>query len=185
MNKHDKNAIIGVYETHLEAIQALKVLQAQNFNMKHVVLLGKGEAVKEIDGVHTWEEATTKGAEVGAIVGGALGILAGLSLIAVPGLGGLLYVGGVLGATLGGVEGASVGALGGGVLGSIFGSKYGTEGEATGKSDEADYKKYKKEIEAGKFLIVVHGPKEEVEKGHEILLHHATHEHISSGITAF
>lgn len=183
MNQKDSEAIIGVYESHLEAIEALKVLKANHFNMKHVAFLGKGEAVQEVDGVHTWEEATTKGIEVGAIVGGALGILAGLSLITIPGLG-LLYVGGAIGATLMGVEGASAGAVSGGILGTIFGSKYGTTGEVSGKNDKEDYEKYHDEIEKGKFLIVVHGSAEEVAKGNEILVTHNTHEHISSSITA-
>ncbi|MCS6821764.1 MAG: hypothetical protein NZ551_07835 [Microscillaceae bacterium] len=178
MKQH--SVIVGTYDTHQQAIEALKVLQSHNFNMKHVSLVGKGEAVKEIDGVHTWEEVTTRGAELGAIAGAALGVLAGLSLITVPGLG-VLYVGGALGALLGGFEGATLGALGGGILGSIFGSKHGAEGTVHGKLNIEDAVKYKKLVEEGRFLVIVHGDKDEIKHAHNILEEHSN----SSGVSFF
>ncbi len=183
MTQEDKEAIIGVYESHLEAIEALKILQAAHFNMKHVAFLGKGEAIQDVSAVHTWEESTTKGIEVGAILGGTLGVVAGLGLLPVVGFGVILYAGTAIGATLLGVEGAAAGAVTGGILGTIFGGKYGTEGKVSGKQDKEDYEKYHEEIDNGKFLIVVHGSADEVKKGHDTLIEHANHEHISSSIT--
>ncbi len=173
------NSIIGVYDTHAQAIEALKILQRHNFPLKHVALLGKGEAVQEINGVHTWEEATTKGTEIGALVGGTLGVLAGLSLITVPGIG-LVYLGTTVGAILAGVEGTAVGSMGGLILGSIFGAKYGTEGMVFGKPDKEDFEKYQEEIKNGKFLIIVHGPEAEVQQGHDILTSESHFDHVTS-----
>ncbi len=179
MSINSDSSIIGVYDTHAQAVEALKTLQRHKFPLKHVALLGKGEAVQEIDGVHTWEEATTKGTEIGALVGGTLGVLAGLSLITVPGIG-LVYLGTTVGAILAGVEGTAIGSMGGMVLGSIFGAKYGTEGVVFGKPDKEDFEKYQDEIKNGKFLVIVHGPEEEIKRGHEILTSETHFDHVSS-----
>ncbi|MCU0444188.1 MAG: hypothetical protein MUE85_04665 [Microscillaceae bacterium] len=170
MNKQDKKAIVGVFETHIDAIHAIQVLKKHHFPIEHLALVGSGGAVKEIDGVHTWEEVMIKGTEIGGIVGGILGALTGLTLVLVPEIG-IIYTGSALaGALLGGIEGGAFGALGGNVLGMLFGARMGADGEATGKEDPEDLKKYKKLIQDGKFLLVVHGPKEEVEKAHQILI---------------
>jgi hypothetical protein len=184
MKAKDAKAIIGVYDSHLSAIEALKVLKSENFDMKTVALIGKTESVKEIDGIHTWDEAITTGAGVGALAGGTLGVLAGLSLLAVPGFG-VIYLGGMVGALLGGIEGTAIGGLGGGLLGTIFGARYGVDGVVFGKPDKEDFEKYQDELKSGKFLIIVHASDAEVEKAHNILTDHATHEHISSSITPF
>ena len=76
------------------------------------------------------------------------------------------------------IIGAAVGALFGMLLGSVFGVKYGTEGKASGKADPEDLETYKEYIEKGKFLILVHGPEEEVKRGHEILVEESNPEHI-------
>lgn len=167
-------AIIGVYDSHLQAIEAIKILKKNHFPTKHIALIGKGEAVKEIDGVLTWEDVTVKGAEIGSLIGGALGVLAGLSLIAIPGLG-VVYIGGLLGALIGGAEGVAAGGSLGFILGSILGYQVGPEGLVSGKEDRADLKKYKKEIEDGHFLLIVRGPEKEMEQAHQILSDAAHH----------
>jgi hypothetical protein len=170
MNKQDKKAIVGVFENHIDAIRAIQVLKKHEFPIQHLALVGNGGAVKEIDGVHTWEDIMVKGTEIGGIVGGILGALTGLTLVLVPEIG-IVYAGSALaGALLGGIEGGVFGALGGNVLGVIFGARVGAEGEATGKEDPEDVKKYKKLIQEGNFLLVVHGPQAEVEKAHQILI---------------
>lgn len=165
-------AIIGVYETHQQAVEALKLLSEANFPMKHVALIGRGEAVKEIDGVHTWEETTIKGAELGTFLGGALGLLTGVGLLTIPGLG-VMYIAGTLaGAALGTVGGASLGSLGGTVIGSILGAVYGNDGAVEGIKDPEDAQKYEEYLKAGKYIIIVHGPESEVKEGIEILQNH-------------
>jgi hypothetical protein len=174
------NAIIGVYNSHREAVEALKILKHHKFPLKHVSIVGKGEDIKEINGVHTWEEATTKGTEIGALVGGTVGVLAGLSLITIPGIGLLYLGGGALGAFLGGVEGAAIGGAGGGIFGTIFGAFRGTEGSISGKQTTEDFSKYHDYIKEGKFLVIVNGPEEEVKLGHEILSNETHHFRVES-----
>lgn len=170
MNKKDKKAIIGVYKDHHDAIDGLRTLKKHHFSLQHVALVGKGGAVKNIDGVETWEDVMVKGTEIGGVVGGILGVLTGLTLVLVPEIG-LIYAGTALGgAIMGGLEGGALGALSGNVLGLLFGSKLGADGAAYGEADPEDVKKYKKLIEEGKFLLVVHGPEKEIQKAHEILM---------------
>jgi len=171
------DAVVGIYESHREAVEALKFLQQKNFAMGHVGLIGKGEAVQDIDGIHTWDDATQKG----TLIGSVLGVLAGITLVAVPGLG-VVYVGGAaLTYLLGATSGMMLGGLGGTIIGAITGSRHGTEGQVVGHEDYFnDAEKYRQEIEAGKFLIVVHGPREEVEKAHEILINHTEYTTIGS-----
>jgi hypothetical protein len=170
MNKKDKKAIIGVYQNHQDAIDGLRILKKHHFPLKHLALVGKGGAIKNIDGVETWEDVMVKGTEIGGVVGGILGVLTGLTLVLVPEIG-IIYAGTALaGAIMGGLEGGALGALSGNVLGMLFGAKLGADGEAHGETDPEDVKKYKKLLEDGKFLLVVHGPDEEVQKAHEILV---------------
>lgn len=174
------DAIVGVFHSHLDLVEALKELKSHDFPMGHVGVVGKGEAIEDIDEIHTWQETVNKG----AFIGSSVGLLAGISMATIPGLG-LIYLGGVfLAPVLGGLSGATVGALGGTLLGTLFGAQYGTDGKIEGHEDHyEDTKKYKKYIEEGKFLLLVHGPKVEVEKAHKILEEHpkdiVLHNHIA------
>lgn len=167
------DAVVGIYESHQAAVEALKLLQKKHFAMGHVGLIGKGEAIQDIDGVHTWDDATRKG----SLIGAAVGLLTGITMVAVPGLG-VVYLGGsVLAHILGATSGMMLGGLGGTIIGAITGAKNGVDGRVIGHEDHFhDAERYKKEVEAGKFLIVVHGPKEEVEKAHDILTNHTEYE---------
>ncbi len=180
-----KNVIIGVYDDHLKAVEALKILKEENFPLNHVSLVGRGESIKEIDGVHTWEDATIKGAGVGSFIGGALGILGGLGMLAVPGLG-VVYVAGTLSSVLlSGVAGTALGGLAGTVLGTVLGIDMGAEGEVTGEAYKKIDKKYKEYLEQDKYLIVVHGPQKEVDQAHDILVNHVTHSSMGTHLINF
>jgi hypothetical protein len=180
-----KTGIIGVYDDHLKAVGALNILKSENFPLDHVSLIGRGESIKEVDGTHLWEDATIRGAEVGAFVGGALGILGGLGMLAVPGLG-VVYVAATLSSTLiSGLAGTTLGGLAGTVLGTIMGMDIGTEGEVTGTPYKKIDKKYREYLEQDKYLLVVHGPQKEVDAAHEILTKHEEHNAIGTHLINF
>ncbi|NJL13251.1 MAG: hypothetical protein HC913_09790 [Microscillaceae bacterium] len=170
MDKAAHNAMIGVYENHLAAVEALKVLMHHNFPMKHVAIIGPGGGLKEIEGAYTWEDATIRGAEVGGVVGGLLGVLSGLTLFLLPELGIIYAAGPLLYALFGGAGGASAGGLGGSLIGAVLGTKIGPGGKVSGKADPEDEQTYQDYIKAGKFIIVVHGPDTEVAEAHQILI---------------
>ncbi len=173
------DAIVGVYNTHHDLVEALKILRNEHFPMGHVGVVGKGEALEDIDNAHTWEETVEKG----AFIGSTIGLLTGLTMVLVPEIG-LIYLGGTfLGPLIGGISGANLGALGGTLLGTLIGARHGLEGSIEGHKDHyGDAATYKEYVEKGKFLLLVHGPKDEVTLAHKILSEHSEvvlHNHIA------
>jgi len=67
------------------------------------------------NGIDDTTEATTGGAAVGAGLGGAAGLLAGLGVVAIPGIGPVVAAGWLASTALG----ASVGGLAGGIVGAL------------------------------------------------------------------
>jgi hypothetical protein len=87
-------------------------------------------------------EGTATGAGVGALLGGALGWLAGIGSLAIPGVGPFIAAGPIM-ATLGG---AAVGGTVGGITGALVGMGI----------PEYEAKRYEGRIREGNFLISVH-----------------------------
>jgi len=106
--------ITRVYDTYAQARQAVTELEAAGIPAADVSLLANkyvSEKYEDVDEV----SPTATGAGIGAIVGGTAGLLAGLGLIAIPGLGPVVAAGWLaataLGAAAGGAAGGLVGAL--------------------------------------------------------------------------
>jgi hypothetical protein len=59
------------------------------------------------------------GAAVGSVLGGGAGLLAGLGLLAIPGVGPVVAAGWLVSAVVGAVAGAGAGAATGGIIGSL------------------------------------------------------------------
>lgn len=87
-------------------------------------------------------EAASVGAGAGGLVGGAIGLLAGIGSLSIPGLGAFIAAGPIL-ATLGGV---GAGAVIGGVTGALVGAGI----------PEYEAKFYEGKIRSGNILIAVH-----------------------------
>lgn len=177
-----RNAIVGIFNTHLDAIDAIKVLKKHHFPLKHIALVSQDEAVKEIKSVLTWEDVSKKGSITGAILGGGLGMIFGMGLVDIP-IFGILYEKGWLSTLVTTIEGVVLGGVLGFIIGILLGFEVGPEGIVSGKDDPEDLKKYAKELNDGKFLLIVHGPKEEVTQAHTILEEqgHLVHKEFGSG----
>lgn len=87
-------------------------------------------------------EGTAAGASTGGIVGGALGWLAGIGSLAIPGVGPFVAAGPILAA----LSGAAIGATVGGITGCLIG--WGIP--------ELEAKRYEGKIQEGNILIAVH-----------------------------
>ncbi len=87
-------------------------------------------------------EGATIGAGSGGIVGGTLGLLAGIGLLAIPGLGPFIAAGPIM-AALGGI---AVGATAGGIAGALIGMGI----------PELEAKRYEGKIKDGNILISAH-----------------------------
>ena len=100
-------------------------------------------------------EGATTGAGAGGVVGGALGWLAGIGALAIPGVGPLIAAGPIMAA----LSGAAVGAALGGVTGALVGMGM----------PEYEAKRYEGKIKAGNILVSVHSEdSEETKRAKEV-----------------
>src|SRR6187401_298379 len=87
-------------------------------------------------------EGAAAGAGTGGIVGGALGWLAGIGALAIPGVGPLIAAGPIMAALSGAAVGAALGGLTGGLIGMGI--------------PEYEAKRYEGKLKGGNVLIAVH-----------------------------
>jgi hypothetical protein len=154
------NATVGVFDTHDESVNAVAELNKGGFPMKRVSIIGKElERVEDVQGYYTWKDPTKAGAGIGAFWGSIFGLLVGVGFVIIPGIGGVFVAGSLAAVVLGSFEGAAVGSVGGGLFGALLGLGIGKD----------KVLKYQQNLEAGKYLIVAHGSKEEVDKARDIL----------------
>src|SRR5580692_9773241 len=87
-------------------------------------------------------EGIATGAGSGGVIGGALGWLAGIGALAIPGVGPFIAAGPILAALSGAAVGATVGGIAGGLIGMGI--------------PELEAKRYEGKIKAGNILLSVH-----------------------------
>lgn len=101
-------------------------------------------------------EGGTTGALAGGVVGGSIGLLAGIGTLAIPGLGPFIAAGPLLAALSGTAIGGSLGLL----IGSLVGMGI----------PEYEAKKYQEGLKSGNFLICVHAENsEQIERAQTLL----------------
>jgi len=101
-------------------------------------------------------EGAVAGASTGGLLGGGLGLLAGIGALAIPGVGPLIAAGPLLAALSGAAVGASVGGIAGGLIGLGI--------------PELEAKRFENRISEGNILISVHAVDgNEVDRAKEIL----------------
>ena len=93
------------YETYEDAQRVVENLEAEGVYSEDIAIIGHQKS----------ESRTTEGAAVGAGLGGAAGLLAGLGSIAIPGIGPVMAAGWLATTT----AGAVAGAMAGGIVGSL------------------------------------------------------------------
>jgi len=106
-----------VYDTYAQANKAVAALEDAGIPSSEVSLVANKYVSDKYDDVETVSK-TGAGAGIGGVLGGGAGLLAGLGLLAIPGLGPVvaagwlasLAVGAAAGATAGGLVGALVSA---------------------------------------------------------------------------
>ena len=154
---------IGVYDNHELALNAVIELKNSGFHMKHVSILGKAKKEVLDDEMNIITESPIKlgGVAVGTVIGTTVGALTGLGLLAVPGLGILMGTGALVGA----IAGFDFGLLGGGIASVLI---------SLGIHKDAG-KIYQQYLEDGKFLLMLNGSPEELEKANDVLTNHGTY----------
>lgn len=110
--------VTGLFDTYEHALGAVHALKDAGITSADVSLIANSpEGVGEDENIVGKD--VTAGAELGAALGGAGGLLAGLGILAIPGLGPVLAGGWLIATALGAVAGAGVGAATGGIIGML------------------------------------------------------------------
>jgi hypothetical protein len=164
-------AVFGIYQTREAVEEAVDALRRAGFRNADVSALFPDNAGTK-DFAHEKNtkapEGATTGASSGAVLGGALGWLAGIGMLAIPGIGPFIAAGPIVAAL------AGVGA--GGVVGGIVGALVGMG------IPEYEAKRYEGRVKRGGILLSVHCDDSHwVKRAEEILKSSGAEDIASSG----
>jgi hypothetical protein len=138
-------AVFGIYATAGTAEAAVDHLLARGFSNSAIsVLLPDNESTRAFAHEKSTKapEGTTTGVATGGVVGGTLGLLAGIGALAIPGVGPLIAAGPIMAA----LAGLGVGGAIGGLLGALVGMGI----------PEYEAKRYEGAVKEGGTLLSVH-----------------------------
>ena len=162
-------AVFGIYPTYTGVETGVHALKEAGFRNTDIsVLFPENAGTKDFaheKGTKLPEGATAGGGS-GAVIGGALGWLAGIGALAIPGLGPLIAAGPIVAAL------AGVGA--GGIVGAITGALIGLG------IPEYEAKRYEGRVKRGGILLSVHTDDSDRTKRAKQILEHTGAEEISS-----
>ncbi len=138
-------AVFGIYATPHTAEAAVDHLMSRGFaNSAVSVLLPDDESTRAFahEKATKAPEGTAAGVTTGGVIGGTLGLLAGIGALAIPGVGPLIAAGPIMGA----LAGLGVGGAVGGVVGALVGMGI----------PEYEAKRYEGAVKDGGTLLSVH-----------------------------
>jgi hypothetical protein len=138
-------AVFGIYATPGTAEAAVDHLISRGFaNYDISVLLPDDESTRAFAHEKSTKapEGTATGATAGGIVGGTLGLLAGIGMLAIPGVGPLIAAGPIVAA----LAGVGAGGAVGGIVGALVGMGI----------PEYEAKRYEGAVKGGGTLLSVH-----------------------------
>src|ERR1039457_1638469 len=156
----ENSAVVGIYNSHVEAEASIKELQRSGFDMKKLSIVGKDYHTEEhVVGYYNAGDRMKVWGKLGAFWGGFWGLLFGSAFFMIPGIGPLVVFGPLVGWIVGALEGAVVvgglSALGAGLYSIGIPKDSIVQYEAAIKSDQ--------------FLLLAHGTAVEVERAREIM----------------
>src|ERR1700692_3617441 len=154
-----KTAVFGIYSTREGVETAADLLARSGFPVTDISVLlpemlgskdmGTEKATKAPEGAAT-------GAGSGAVLGGALGLLAGIGALAIPGVGPFIAAGPIMAA----LAGVGVGGAVGGFTGALIGLGI----------PEYEAKRYEGRIQKGGILLSVHcDTSDEIKRAKEVM----------------
>jgi hypothetical protein len=165
------SVVFGVFSTKEQVETAVNEMKSQGFRNADIsVLFPYNEGSKDfaLEKGTKAPEGAAAGATSGGVIGGALGWLAGIGMLAIPGLGPFIAAGPIM-ALLGGV---GVGAAVGGLTGALIGMGI-PEYVAT---------RYEGRIKGGCILLSVHADDSMwIQKAKKILEHTGANDIASTG----
>lgn len=136
-----QTSVICIATSRRQAEKIGDQLKAAHFSSTDISVLFPDKGATR-DFAHEMHTKAPEGAVAGGLVGGALGWVAGLAALAIPGVGAFLAAGPLLVALSGAAVGAAVGGIAGGLIGMGI--------------PEIQAKCYEGKVKAGNILIAVH-----------------------------
>ncbi|WP_313044702.1 hypothetical protein [Brevundimonas sp.] len=136
--------VTRLFDHHTEALAAVSELEAAGFDHSTISIVSNnaeewhdghrhkdhaGSALgdRNGDGVNDVGEGAGKGAAAGGALGAGVGVLAGLGMLAIPGLGPVVAAGWLASTAVGAAVGAAAGGATGGLLGALKEAGHGDE----------------------------------------------------------
>jgi hypothetical protein len=155
--------VTGLYDSYPAAKSAVDALEAAGISSSDISVIANNGDGSIVDKNHTNAGADAgAGAGVGAVVGGAGGLLAGLGMMAIPGVGPVVAAGWLVATAVGAAGGAAVGAVAGGIVGSMTNAGV----------DEREAHLYAEGVRRGGTLVAARVEGDEVLKARDILSHY-------------
>ena len=113
--------VTGLFDRYEDASDAVRALESAGVPSGDISLVANNSdsAYSSDDVENEVAEGAGTGAGIGAILGGAGGLLAGLGVLAVPGIGPVVAGGWLIATAVGAMTGAVVGGAAGGIIGSL------------------------------------------------------------------
>src|SRR5688500_18842465 len=137
--------VLGVVETQMQAESIVNALQTAGFRLNDVsALFPDKQGTKDFAHEKNTKapEGAVTGAAGGGLLGGTIGLLAGIGALAIPGLGPFIAAGPLMAALSGAAAGATLGGLTGALVGMGI--------------PEIEAKVYDGKVRGGNILIAVH-----------------------------
>jgi len=154
------NSVVAIYDTHVQAEEAVKELQVAGVDMKTLSIAAKDTHTDEhVVGYYNAGDRMKYWGKIGAFWGGFWGLLFGSAMFAIPGLGPLLVAGPWVAWIVAGLEGAAV-------VGGVSAAGAGLVSIGIPKDSVL---KYDVALKADKFLLIVHGTPDAVDKAKDII----------------
>jgi hypothetical protein len=161
-------ACVASYRTHTEAEAAVRLLAQGSVALDQISIIGRNyETQEDVQGFYRPADAALDGAKQGAWFGGIFGLMLGaMGFFVFPIVGAVMVLGPLASMIVGAVGGAGAGALINGMVASGIPKDQALE--------------YQERLQAGEFLVVVHGDPGETARAHTLLagtnqLHLQTH----------
>jgi uncharacterized membrane protein len=172
----EQNAVVGIFNSHIDAETSIKELQKAGFDMKKLSIVGKDYHPEEhVVGYYNAGDRMKVWGKLGAYWGGFWGLLFGSALFVMPGIGPLFVFGPLVGWIVGALEGAVV--VGG--LSALAAALF-----SIGIPQDSIVQ-YETAVKSSKFLVITHGTAGEVTQAKSILeTAGATQVDIHAGIRA-
>jgi hypothetical protein len=166
-----KTAVFGIYQNEKQAERTVDDLLVAGFSNDAIsVLLPDNKGTKDFAHEKNTKapEGTAVGVTTGGAIGGALGLLAGIGVLAIPGVGPFIAAGPIMAA----LAGLGVGGAVGGLIGALVGMGI----------PEYEAKRYEGHIKAGGVLLSVHcDTSDEIARAKDLLKHTGAQDISSSG----